>query len=100
MKPPRTFLAATETALAHATGDGALLRVGENLIDDVCPAPRKAALMHASAPVYVFPSNGFRCEERRRVELDRGKKRLQTKANYVKPAEQTAPSPFEVTKTY
>jgi hypothetical protein len=63
MKPPRTFLAVTETAHAHATGDGALLRIGENLIDDVCPALRKAALMHANAPDYVFSSSGFRCEE-------------------------------------
>ncbi len=69
------------------------------MIDDVCPALRKAALMDACVPAYVFSSSGFRCEERRGVELDRGKKLLQTKANYEKPAEQAAPSRFEVTKT-
>ena len=69
------------------------------MIDDECPALRKAALIDANAPDYVFPSSGFRCEERRRVELDRGKKRLQMKANYGKPAEQAASSRFEATKT-
>src|SRR5713226_261755 len=72
MKPPRTFLAAPETQrLSNATGGGAPLRVGESVIDDVCPALRKAALMHACAPVYVFPNSGFICEGRRKVELDR-----------------------------
>jgi hypothetical protein len=56
--------------------------------------------MHASVPDYVSPSSGFRCEERRRVELDRGKKRLEKNANYEKPTEQAAPSLFEVAKTY
>src|SRR5216684_2915061 len=42
MKPPRTFLAAPETQrLSNATGGGAPLRVGESVIDDVCPALRK-----------------------------------------------------------
>jgi len=100
MKPPRTFLAAPETQrLSNATGGGAPLRVGESVIDDVCPALRKAALMHACAPVYVFPNSGFICEGRRKVELDRGKKRLQTKLNREEPTEEAASPRFEVART-
>ena len=68
------------------------------MIGEVCSALRKAALMRVNAPVYVFGSCRFNGEERRKVELDRGKKRLDSKADYEKPAEQAAAS-SEVTKT-
>jgi hypothetical protein len=86
--------------VGYATCNGELLGVGKGVIGDVCSALRKAALMRVSAPVHGFASCQSKCEGRRRVELDRGKKRLERKANYEKPAERAAPSLFEVTKTY
>jgi len=100
MKPPRTFLAAPETQrLGYATRNGELLGVGKGMIGDACSALRKAALMRVSAPVYVFASCRSKCEERRRVELDRGKKQLDSKADYEKLAEQAAPPGCGMTKT-
>jgi len=60
MKPPRTFLAAPETQrLGYATCIGEPPRVGKSVIGDVCSALRKAALMRARTPVYVFPNSGL-----------------------------------------
>jgi len=100
MKPPRTFLAAPETQRGHATCNGELLGVDKGVIGDLCSALRKAALMRVSAPVHGFASRQSKCEERRRVELDRGKKRLERKSNCEKPAERAARSLFGVAKTY
>ena len=86
--------------MSYPTCNGELLGVGKGVISDLCSAHRKAALMRVSAPVHGFASRQSKCEERRRVELDQGKKRLERKPNYEKPAERAAPSLFEVAKTY
>src|SRR5260370_17238381 len=65
----------------------------------VCSALCKAAPMRGSTPVYVFPNSGFICEGRRKVELDRGKNRLQTKPNCEEPTEEAAQPRSEVART-
>jgi len=91
-------LAAIETRhFAQATGGGALLCADESVIDHAWPRLREAALRRVNAPTNLLPSSGL-SEERREVELDRRKKRLETKANYEKPSEQAAPSRFDVAK--
>src|SRR5260370_39124439 len=100
MKPPLTFLAETETKrLRDATRNGELLGVSKSEIGAVCSGLRKAALMRVSAPVYVFPNRRFICEGRKKVEPDRGKKRLQTEPNCEEPTEEAAPLRFEVART-
>jgi len=100
MKPPRTFWQRLNHSVGYATCNGELLGVGTGVIGDLCSALRKAALMRVSAPVHGFASRQSKCEGRRRVEPDRGMKRLERKANCERPAERAAPSLFEMAKTY